>query len=119
MNISFDYLYRDAGNYKLYNSVIYKNENDVPLIFLLRAIEACLEQRMYFVPETLEIPRLKFRNYDPDLDHLWHEFDSISETDLPNTEGKNVTGLFKLLQENPQHLISAEELIQIDRKLSR
>lgn len=118
MNISFDYLYRDAGNNKLYNSVIYKNEHNFPLIFLRRAIEACFYLRVYFVPETLNIPRLKFRNDDPDLDHLWHEFDSISETDLPNTEGMNVTGLLELLQHNPQSLITAEELIKIDKKLS-
>ena len=119
MNIAFDYLYRDAGNYKLYESVVFQNENNVPLIFLQRAIEACFEQRIYFVPETLEIPRLRFRNYDQELDHIWHEFDSISETDFPHTAGKTVSKFFELLERRPQYLINDKDLIQIIKEFKK
>lgn len=119
MNISFEYLYRDAGNYKLYGTIVFKNENNVPLIFLHRAIEACLYQRIYFIPELLEIPRLKFRDYNEDLDHFWHEFDSISETDFPHTAGKTVSKFFELLERRPQYLINDKDLIQIIKEFKK
>lgn len=80
-NIKFNYLYRDAGNYKIFDSFIFTNLYSKNLESIELAIRSNLIDGEYFIPEKWNIPRLSFGDYLPELDHDFHEFESIDETD--------------------------------------
>lgn len=80
-NIKFNYLYRDAGNYKLFDSLIFTNKDSLSLEYIELAIRKNLIEAMYFVPEKWNVPILNFEDYLPALDHDYHEFESIELTD--------------------------------------
>ena len=84
-NIKFNYLYRDAGNYKLFDSVIFTNKTAMSLEFIKLSIRSKLIDGEYFIPEKWNIPRLSFGDYSPESDHDYHEFESIEETDEQST----------------------------------
>lgn len=89
----FDYLYRDASNYKGYGSVLLwgeatpKNE---------AAIRAVLIDGMYFEAERVGVPTLYHlvrgdSEPDEEEDHGWHEF--VGLVAVPATERQKMTTL--------------------------
>jgi len=80
-NIKFNYLYRDAGNYKLFGSLVFSNHDSLSLEYIELTIRENLIEGDYFVPEKWYVPRLSFENYSPEFDHDYHEFESIELTD--------------------------------------
>jgi hypothetical protein len=80
-NIKINYLYRDAGNYKIFGSVIFGNVTGLSIESIELAIRSRLIEGEYFIPEKWNIPRLSFEEYLPELDHDFHKFESIEETD--------------------------------------
>lgn len=78
----FDYLYRDASNYKAYGSIWLTgrlSETD------REALVECLDGRTYFVAEQVGIPALcdelfQWSNGPNDDDHAWHEFVGFRES---------------------------------------
>lgn len=48
-------------------------------------MEAAFIQDKYFDPDLCAIKRLSFEDFDPDLDHEWHEAESVSITEEPVT----------------------------------
>lgn len=74
----FEYLYRDAANYKAWGALLLRGPiraGDV------EAIRGALDGGERFVAEDVGVPPLYERlwaqcgtGYAPDLDHLWHEF---------------------------------------------
>lgn len=83
MNVKFEYMYRDAGNYKLYGSAIFYNNDQISFNELESRIRNSLIDESYFVPAKCSIPKLEFPEIDEKLDHDWHEFISISLTEDP------------------------------------
>ena len=79
-NIRFKYLYRDAGNFKLYSSVVFTCRTEVSLEDSSKQIQASLIDEKFFVPESWDIPRLSFEIFDFALDHEWHIFEGIELT---------------------------------------
>lgn len=79
-NIKFNYLYRDAGNYKIFDSVIFTNRAGMDIDSVELAVRSKLTDGIYFIPEKWKIPRLSFEGYSPELDHDFHEFESVEET---------------------------------------
>jgi len=73
-NIKFNYLYRDAGNYKQYGSVILSNPDNLSLEKIEKQIRANLIDGEYFIPSKLNIPFINEFPYDAELDHEWYEF---------------------------------------------
>ena len=72
----FEYLYRDAGNWKTWGQVLIEGAPDADEI---SALLARLESGQFFIAEQLGIPSLiqKFRNQyggPTQDDHPWHEF---------------------------------------------
>ena len=74
--VVFDYLYRDAGNWKTQGAVLLRGkvrDNGA-------AIRSCLEQGEWFVPEQVLLPGLQRQHWvnhedgPSDLDHAFHEF---------------------------------------------
>ena len=86
-NIKFCYLYRDAGNYKIYGEVIFANTDNLPLSEIESQIRAKLIDGEYFEPKKWGVPLLAFEDFDGELDHDWMEFEKVEETnDLVSVE---------------------------------
>lgn len=80
MNIEFSYLYRDAGNFKQFGSIVFSNTNKLPLNELHSKILKALIDEMFFDPLQAHVPVLFFDDEDEELDHDWHEFENLQET---------------------------------------
>ena len=91
MNIKFNYLYRDASNYKTFNSIIFPNPQNIPLQELEEKITQNLIDHQYFMASKINIPEI-FLSDEYGLsedDHAWHEFEDIEMTDeIPNDKFK-------------------------------
>ena len=88
-NIKFNYLYRDASNYKTFNSIIFPNPQNIPLQELEEKIIQNLIDHQYFIASKINIPEIFLNNeYDFNKDdHGWHEFEDIETTEEePNDE---------------------------------
>jgi hypothetical protein len=79
-NIKFNYLYRDSGNYKKFNSVIFSNPTDVDLPTLAALITSKLIWDTWFYAETCKLPEIFTDIIDFSVDPTWHEFEGIAHT---------------------------------------
>jgi hypothetical protein len=79
-NIEFSYLYRDAGNNKNFSSVIFANPNGLEIEALSQLIISKLYDGIAFYNHEFLVPDLHFGTWDNQLDHTWHEFESIEYT---------------------------------------
>ena len=77
--IIIEYLYRDAGNYKLYSEVLIENPNNLNLFDFEKWFRSKLIDGLWFVPNDFGLIKPQFPNYDPELDHDWCEFISFRE----------------------------------------
>lgn len=77
----FEYLYRDADNYKAYGEVAFEGVADDAQ---WEAALQTLDEGTYFVAEQIGLPALYAQlyrwsgNVATDADHCWHEFVSLS-----------------------------------------
>ena len=88
-NIKFNYLYRDAGNYKEFGEIVFTNQDSKSLEEIELTLRKNLIEGEFFIPEKWNVPRLSFENYLPELDHDYHEFNSLeisSETSIRNCD---------------------------------
>ncbi len=83
-NIQFDYLYRDGSNYKNYSFVIFENPDQIDLKPLDILIKSKLIGGQFFFVTDWQLLDLHFDNWDEQLDHNWHEFESMEFTDKPS-----------------------------------
>lgn len=72
----FEYLYRDASNYKAWGEILLSGS---PTDSEIAALRVCLESGEYFVAEQLGIPAVyeelwKFSGGPTENDHALHEF---------------------------------------------
>ena len=92
MNILFCYKYRDGANYKQYNEIVFSN----PLKREVKEIEIRIKEKLidglWFVADKWDIPNQFFKEYiwDNEIDHNWHEFDGIKETEEEVTEKNTI-----------------------------
>lgn len=80
MNILIEYLYRDAGNNKIWGEVIFSNKINFDVSILEANIKNGLIDGEFFVAEDVCLPSLYFARHDEELDHGWHEYFSIKKT---------------------------------------
>jgi len=73
MNVRFEYLYRDAGNFKNWGEIIFSNPHNLNADFVSTIAEKVLIDGTYFVTSKAGAPDL----HDENLDHEWHEFYSF------------------------------------------
>ena len=105
MNIKFCYLYRDAANYKQYNEIIFTNPNDKSLVEIQALIRNNLIDGNWFVAKHWNVPDMHFKEYpwDTDIDHDWHELDSLEETNELSKEKISIEEfLFNVAKKLPQ-----------------
>ncbi len=80
-NIKFSYLYRDTGNYKKFDFVIFANHDNIQLLALETIIKSKLIYDTYFYPTEWKLPEFFTDPIDFRIDPTWHEFESIEYTD--------------------------------------
>ena len=100
MNIRMDYLYRDAGNYKNWGEVVFSNPSYLPLNHIEKMATEALLERMYFIASSVGLPNLHFPECNAALDHDWHEFHGLAETNAPVSDsgGRSVEQWIEGLQ---------------------
>ncbi|GGH22549.1 hypothetical protein [Mucilaginibacter phyllosphaerae] len=80
-NFKFSYRYRDGANYKNHSFIIFNNPN----CLILKDVEFSIHQKLiedtWFYVDKWNLPDLHFDNWDNEIDHTWHEFESIALTD--------------------------------------
>lgn len=99
----FEYLYRDAGNYKTYGALLLTGR----MPDAEARLRACLESQTYFVAEQVGIPALCAQHWidvgdgPSDLDHAYHEFVALRDAtpeDLVLPRGGCVEALLHVMQ---------------------
>lgn len=78
-NTQIVYLYRDACNYKNWNTVVIKGEMNKEQI---ETIMDCLDGREFFIPSQVGLPEVRFDEWTED-DHCWFE---LNEDDFELTD---------------------------------
>ncbi|PQJ10118.1 hypothetical protein CJD36_015590 [Flavipsychrobacter stenotrophus] len=87
MNIKLCYLYRDGANYKRYGKVVFENTSLLPLHKIGTAIIASLIEGEWFYAKKWNLPDLHFDKWDNEIDHDYHEYSGIEETEEQPTQG--------------------------------
>ncbi len=105
-NVRFNYLYRDAGNYKSYGSVVFKNPNNLLLAKIDSRLRKVFFQGEFFIAEQIGVPDV-FLYLNDDIsvdDHCFHEFESVEETTEAPTDprGRSITGFIKKVEHEAQ-----------------
>ncbi|MFV8225146.1 hypothetical protein [Christiangramia aquimixticola] len=80
-NLKFEYLYRDAGNYKIFGSLYIKNNLLLPLDYAEFQIRQGLIDGEYFYPQELGINLFSEHLNPSNIFDGWYEFEQISETE--------------------------------------
>jgi hypothetical protein len=89
-NIQLSYLYRDAGNYKLFGQVIFRNLENLSLEEIKPKILAQLIDEEFFDAGKWGLPVLEFENYLPEMDHPWHEIEKIETTSAEYSDSRTM-----------------------------
>ena len=101
MNVRFEYLYRDAGNFKCWGEVVFANPRNISADRVAAIAEKVLRaDSLYFVASEVNVPDLLFAEWNKTLDHDWHEVHSFQTTDdAPNDpQERNIEDFIELLQ---------------------
>lgn len=90
-NVKFNYLYRDASNYKSWGEVIFANPDNLPLNEIEKRLKQAFDQEIFFVADQISIDELFFEEITDD-DHCYHEFYSIefTEKDAPDPLNRTI-----------------------------
>ena len=98
MNIKFCYRYRDYANYKKYNEVVFSNPSNKPIQDIEQFILDHLFDDKLFYPTDWKVPDLHFNDWDPEMDHFVHEFDSVVKTEEVTTMGISVDEFLNIIE---------------------
>ena len=84
MNTCICYKYRDGANYKFPGTVVLEG----PITD--EQIRPYLHEALYFIPGDVGLPisHPTHCEFDEDLDHPWHELDSVQPTQPANRPGR-------------------------------
>lgn len=97
----FEYLYRDAGNWKTYGTILLDGDS----VGACEELSACLEWGNNFVAEQVCLPSLCYRHWsdcgdDPsELDHAYHEFVDLRIATMAEIETLTSSGELEELLE--------------------
>lgn len=99
--IKFNYLYRDGANYKNLKSIIFNNSENIKLSTVQNLIQFKLIGGEYFYANDWQVPDLHFGTWDNELDHSFHEFESVEYTDEPADAGADIALFINILKNLP------------------
>ncbi len=97
-NIRFSYLYRDAGNYKLFGQVVFRNPENLSLEETRGKIRAQLIDGEFFDATKWGLPLLQFEDYLPEVDHSWYEFEDVEFTSLGNSDNRTIAEFIREIE---------------------
>jgi hypothetical protein len=97
-NIKFNYLYRDACNYKKFNSVIFANPQNIEVPTVEALISSKLIFCHWFYTDQWQVPDLHFDTWNNDLDHTFHEFENVEYTDEAADGDTDIASFISILQ---------------------
>ncbi|SDI09838.1 hypothetical protein ACRQ5D_09060 [Mucilaginibacter sp. P25] len=97
-NIKFNYLYRDGGNYKNFNSIVFNNPQNILLPALEELIRSKLISQHWFYADQWQVADLHFDSWDNELDHTFHEFESVEYTNEAADSGMDLASFMCILQ---------------------
>jgi hypothetical protein len=97
-NIKFNYLYRDAGNYKNFNSIIFDNLQNIELSKVETQINSKLISHHWFYADQWQVPDLHSGLWDNEVDHTFHEFESVEYTDEAADSDTDIASFISILQ---------------------
>ena len=86
-NIKFDYLYRDAGNYKQWAGVVFSNTDALELEEVTKSLRDAFLQDGLFIASQVRLPDAFFFTEGDATsdDHCFHEFDHVEiSPQIPN-----------------------------------
>ena len=89
-NIEFAYLYRDAGNYKVFGSEVFANPDGIDLQSIELQIKSKLIDGEFFEPTKWGIRAASFDEAIDELDHQWNEFEGVKETRNPVSSDRTI-----------------------------
>ncbi|HEV2523021.1 MAG TPA: hypothetical protein VGT24_11625 [Candidatus Acidoferrales bacterium] len=93
-NVKFNYLYRDASNFKKYACVIFSNPFNVKPEAISKSFEEAFWTDGLFIAHQIRIPEVfLFAKGDISIDdHCFHEFDSVElASDGPtDSQGRSI-----------------------------
>ena len=100
MNIKFYYIYRDGGNYKNFNEIIFSNPRGRSLHEVENIIKEKLIDHKWFYCKEWNVPDIHFKEfgYDPEIDVDWHEFEKIEGTSDKATEKQSLEDFLLLVK---------------------
>lgn len=102
-NIKFNYLYRDAGNYKVWGYEVFTNPQSIELIAIEEKIRKALIDEEFFDPQYWKVKRLKHEDWIPELDHTWNKYDSIEYTNESPTLPISMSEFIELISKIPRY----------------
>ncbi len=88
-NIEFNYLYRDAGNYKKWASLVFSIPEGLALPSVATSLAGAFREENSFVAHQIRVPEVFFytRGNATSDDHCYHEFYTVEETlEPPNDQ---------------------------------
>ncbi len=92
--IKFNYLYRDAGNYKSWGDILFLNPDGFDLEEIDKRLKMAFDQETLFVAHQINVPEvfLYAEQTLNDNDHCFHEYDSVDLTTRLNsrTDGRSI-----------------------------
>lgn len=91
--VRFEYMYRDAGNYKNYGEVIFSNNLKLSLEEIETRIQQCFVDGCYFNAMGRGLPDLHLSDWDHAIDHEWHEYIRVSKSNQQSSY-KDIVALF-------------------------
>ena len=89
-NILLLYMYRDGANYKNHGEVVFANPLNLELSGITAAIQSTLIDGAWFYVKTWNLLDLHFEKWDDEIDHTFHEFESVSYTNAPPTDNRTI-----------------------------
>lgn len=97
--INFSYCYRDAGNNKKHGAISFINTGEINLTDLESLIRSKLIDGVWFVAKDWRLPDLHFKCWDEELDHGWHEFVGVEESEEAFYVNHSLTTLIASLKQ--------------------
>jgi len=99
MNIQFSYCYRDYGNNKRFNSIIFSNPLNRTGAEVNSLIKKHLIEGELFYTKDWNLPDTRFDDWDEELDHNLHEFEKVEETTIEPDSDFDLENLLKVISQ--------------------
>ncbi len=101
--IKFNYLYRDASNYRIWGYEVFSNPQSLDLTIIESKIRESLIDGEFFDPQYWRVQALKHEDWIPELDHTWNAFDCIEYTDENPTTSISINEFLELISKIPKY----------------